>query len=88
MPTWRARVTGYRLRGIWQGLRVLAGSQGPGHGTGFQDQIIIEARDFLRAIETNTPVWPTFQDGMDVNQIIAAAMASSRNRAWVDVADF
>ncbi len=62
--------------------------QGPGHGTGFQDQIIIEARDFLRAIETNTPVWPTFQDGMDVNQIIAAAMASSRNRAWVDVADF
>lgn len=62
--------------------------QGPGHGTGFQDQIIIEARDFLRAIETNTPVWPTFQDGMDVNQIIAAAMTSSRNRAWVDVADF
>jgi inosose dehydratase len=24
--------------------------QGPGHGTGYQDQIIIEARDFLRAI--------------------------------------
>ena len=40
--------------------------QGPGHGTGYQDQIIIEARDFLRAIETGTPVWPTFQDGMDV----------------------
>ncbi|MFZ1725063.1 MAG: Gfo/Idh/MocA family oxidoreductase [Albidovulum sp.] len=60
--------------------------QGPGHGTGFQDQIIIEARDFLRAIETNTPVWPTFADGMAVNQIIAAAMASSRAKAWVDVA--
>ena len=60
--------------------------QGPGHGTGYQDQIIIEARDFLRAIETGTPVWPTFQDGMDVNQVIAAAMASSRARAWVDVA--
>ncbi|MGJ8628897.1 MAG: Gfo/Idh/MocA family protein [Sulfitobacter sp.] len=60
--------------------------QGPGHGTGYQDQIIIEARDFLRAIETQTPVWPTFQDGMDVNQVIAAAMASSRAKAWVDVA--
>ena len=60
--------------------------QGPGHGTGYQDQIIIEARDFLRAIETGTPVWPTFQDGMDVNQVIAAAMVSSRARAWVDVA--
>jgi predicted dehydrogenase len=60
--------------------------QGPGHGTGYQDQIIIEARDFLRAIETKTPVWPTFQDGMDVNQVIAAAMASSYAKAWVDIA--
>lgn len=59
--------------------------QGPGHGTGYQDQIIIEARDFLRAIETKTPVWPTFQDGMDVNQVVAAALASSRSKAWVDV---
>ena len=59
--------------------------QGPGHGTGYQDQIIIEARDFLLAIETKTPVWPTFQDGMDVNQVVAAAMASSRAKAWVDV---
>lgn len=60
--------------------------QGPGHGTGYQDQIIIEARDFLRAIETRTPVWPTFKDGMDVNQVIAAALQSARSRAWVDVA--
>ncbi|MEP2920891.1 Gfo/Idh/MocA family oxidoreductase [Sulfitobacter sp.] len=59
--------------------------QGPGHGTGYQDQIIIEARDFLRAIETNTPVWPTFKDGMDVNQVVAAALASSRAKAWVEV---
>ena len=60
--------------------------QGPGHGTGYQDQIIIEARDFLGAIETKTPVWPTFQDGMEVNQVIAAAMASSRSKTWIDVA--
>jgi predicted dehydrogenase len=62
--------------------------QGPGHGTGYQDQIIIEARDFLHAIASQKPVWPTFKDGMDVNQVIAAAMASTRSRAWVDVADF
>ncbi|MBU1835563.1 MAG: Gfo/Idh/MocA family oxidoreductase [Alphaproteobacteria bacterium] len=60
--------------------------QGPGHGTGYQDQIIIEARDFLRAIETRTPVWPTFRDGMAVNQVVAAAMQSSLAGAWVDVA--
>jgi predicted dehydrogenase len=59
--------------------------QGPGHGTGYQDQIIIEARDFLRAIETGTPVWPTFEDGMAVNQVVAAALQSAQAGAWVDV---
>jgi len=56
--------------------------QGPGHGTGYQDQIIIEARDFLRAIETGEPVWPTFRDGLEVTRIVAAAMESSRSGAW------
>lgn len=60
--------------------------QGPGHGTGYQDQIIIEARDFLRAIETQTPIWPTFRDGMEVNQVVAAALASSRSKSWINVA--
>ncbi|NBX10537.1 MAG: gfo/Idh/MocA family oxidoreductase, partial [Marivivens sp.] len=49
------------------------------------DQIIIEARDFLRAIETRAPVWPTFEDGMEVNQVIEASMVSSRSKAWVEV---
>lgn len=57
--------------------------QGPGHGTGYQDQIIIEARDFLCAIETATPVWPTFADGMEVNRVIAAARESFASGAWV-----
>ncbi|MCZ4345211.1 Gfo/Idh/MocA family oxidoreductase [Devosia neptuniae] len=63
----------------------LAFCQGPGHGTGYQDQIIIEARDFLKAIETGKPVWPTFADGLAVNQIVAAAHASSANKKWVSV---
>jgi predicted dehydrogenase len=62
--------------------------QGPGHGTGYQDQIIIEARDFLRAIETGAPVWPTFQDGLDVAQVVAATFASARTKSWVDVSKF
>lgn len=60
--------------------------QGPGHGTGYQDQIIIEARDFLRAIETKTSLWPSFKDGMDVAQVVAAAFAASRSKSWVDIA--
>lgn len=59
--------------------------QGPGHGTGYQDQIIIEAKDFLTAIETGTPVWPTFRDGLAVAEVIAAAMASARDGAWTRV---
>jgi len=62
--------------------------QGPGHGTGYQDQIIIEARDFLRAIETGEPVWPTFRDGLEVNRVIAAGREASRTRSWQTVEDF
>ncbi len=62
--------------------------QGPGHGTGYQDQIIIEARDFLNAIETGNPIWPTFRDGMEVNRVIAAAIASSRASKWQDINSF
>lgn len=62
--------------------------QGPGHGTGYQDQIIIEANDFLRAIETGEAVWPTFRDGHDVNRVIAAAMTSSGTKTWQDIKAF
>jgi predicted dehydrogenase len=61
--------------------------QGPGHGTGYQDQIIIEARDFLRAIETGQPVWPTFEEGLAVHRVIAAGWESNDRRAWVSVND-
>jgi predicted dehydrogenase len=59
--------------------------QGPGHGTGYQDQITIEARDFLRAIETGQPVWPTFRDGLAVMRVVGAAMTSHETRNWVEV---
>lgn len=62
--------------------------QGPGHGTGYQDQIIIEARDFLAAIEAGTSLWPSFRDGQEVNRVVAAAMASSRDKSWTSPTDF
>lgn len=77
--------------------RVLAGPahpsyrafcQGPGHGTGYLDQIVIEARDFLEAIAGEHPARPSFQDGLEVHRVIAAALASSRDRQWRSVADF
>ena len=58
---------------------------GPGHGTGYQDQIIIEARDFLAAIARGAPAWPSFEDGHQVNQVIEAAWMSQQRRGWADV---
>lgn len=62
--------------------------KGAGHGTGYQDQIIIEAKDFLTAIETGQPVWPTFRDGLEVRRIVEAAYDSDASGTWVSVADF
>ncbi|HKL70243.1 Gfo/Idh/MocA family oxidoreductase [Salibaculum sp.] len=59
--------------------------QGPGHGTGYQDQIIIEAKDFLTAIETGQPVWPTFRDGLEVAEVVEAAMTSAETGQWTKV---
>lgn len=59
--------------------------QGPGHGTGYQDQIIIEAKDFLTAIHSGRNIWPTFRDGHEVNRVLAAALASAGSRGWQDV---
>jgi predicted dehydrogenase len=59
--------------------------QGPGHGTGYQDQIVIEARDFLQSIATGKAVWPTFSDGLEVARIVDAAFASSAAKTWLDI---
>ncbi len=59
--------------------------QGPGHGTGYQDQIIIEAKDFLTAIETGEDIWPSFEEGLRVNKTVYAALESSASRTWVNV---
>ncbi|OED35856.1 oxidoreductase [Chromatiales bacterium (ex Bugula neritina AB1)] len=58
---------------------------GPGHGTGYQDQLIIEAKDFLNAIHSGQSRWPTFRDGMEVTRVIEAMWQSHDSRQWVSV---
>lgn len=62
--------------------------QGPGHGTGYQDQIIIEAKDFLTAIAAGKALWPTFRDGHEVNRVIAATLASAEAGRWTEISDY
>ena len=59
--------------------------QGPGHGTGYQDQIIIEAKDFLHAIHSGQPVWPSFEDGLAVIKVTDAALRSAQSGTWKNV---
>jgi len=59
--------------------------QGPGHGTGYQDQIIIEARDFLEAIADGENRWPTFADGLAVSRVVEAARTSNSAGVWTSV---
>jgi len=60
---------------------------GAGHGTGYQDQLIIEARDFLAAIESGNSCWPTFRDALYTNEVIEAVHRSSETKAWVALDD-
>ncbi len=60
---------------------------GAGHGLGYNDQIVIEARDFVRAIVTGEPVWPTFRDGYEVDRVVDAVLRSRDSGAWVAVSD-
>lgn len=59
--------------------------QGPGHGTGYQDTVIIEAKDFLTAIETGKAIWPTFRDGLEVAEVVDAVLKSSQSGNWTEV---
>lgn len=56
---------------------------GPGHGTGYQDQIIIEQKDFLKAIDTAEAVYPDFSEGLRVQELIDAVHESCETRRWV-----
>ncbi len=66
----------------------LAFCQGAGHGTGYQDQIIIEASHFLNAIAEGKRVRPDFQDGLEVHRVVIAAIASSKRRSWLALETF
>jgi predicted dehydrogenase len=59
--------------------------EGPGHGTGYQDQLILEARDFLEAIKTGSTQWPVFADALEVSKVIDAAWRSHENDSWESV---
>jgi len=57
----------------------------PNFALGYNETKIIEAAEVVRSITTNTPMWPTFESGHHICQIVDACMESSRQRRWVDI---
>ena len=59
----------------------------PGHGLGINDLKIIEVRNMIRGIVSDTPAYPDFEEGLRVQQVMDAIQRSHAARGWVDVQD-
>lgn len=51
-----------------------------GHQLGFNDLKVIEAAEFLRAVASDQEAWPSFRDGLAIEEIIHAIAASDGRR--------
>ncbi|MEL6313654.1 MAG: Gfo/Idh/MocA family oxidoreductase [Pseudomonadota bacterium] len=57
----------------------------PNFALGYNESKIIEAAEVVRSIVSNQPMWPTFETGHHICQIVDACMESSRQKAWVEI---
>lgn len=57
----------------------------PNFALGYNETKIIEAMEVVRSIVTGTPMWPTFESGHHITQIVDACMESSRLKRWVEI---
>ena len=57
----------------------------PNFALGYNESKIIEAAEVIQSIVANKPMWPTFETGHHICQIVDACMESSRLRRWVDI---
>ncbi len=58
----------------------------PNFALGYNESKIIEAAEVIRSITTGQALWPTFEAGHHICQIVDACMESSRLGAWVSIA--
>lgn len=58
----------------------------PNFALGYNESKIIEIAEVVRSIVSNKPMWPTFETGHHICQIVDACMESSRLKRWVEIA--
>ena len=56
-----------------------------GHSLGYMDVKICELHELLQSIETGEAAWPSFGDGLVIEQVMDAVDKSSLSGQWVDV---
>ena len=56
-----------------------------GHSLGYMDVKICELHELLQSIETGEAAWPSFDDGLVIEQVMDAVDKSSMSGHWVDV---
>lgn len=57
----------------------------PNFALGYNETKIIEAAEVIRSITTGGPMWPTFETGHHICQIVDACMDSARLGRWVSI---
>ncbi|WP_053351565.1 Gfo/Idh/MocA family protein [Leucobacter musarum] len=58
----------------------------PNTGLGYNETKVIEASEVIRSVTTGESMWPDFEAGFRIAQLVEACQVSSDRRAWVDVA--
>ncbi len=58
----------------------------PNFALGYNESKIIEVAEVIRSITTGQQMWPTFEAGHHICQIVDACMESSRLGCWVSIA--
>jgi predicted dehydrogenase len=56
-----------------------------GHVLGYEHTFVHTLADFVTAIDAGAPFHPDFDDGVAVQEVLDAALASARQRKWVKV---
>ena len=56
-----------------------------GHSLGYMDVKICELHELLTAIESDKPVWPNFDDGLAIENVMDAVDRSALSGQWVEV---
>jgi predicted dehydrogenase len=59
----------------------------PGHGLGYEHGFTHQVVDLVEAIAGGTDPVPSFDDGLQVQRVLAAVEASSDSRSWQEIAE-